>query len=163
MHEEQHPIQAHRVRSFHRARKSLGHKDPWAKQLSDFDLGARQKTAEPTSLREFLEFAADAGMGWTAQERASWRPLIHKLSDAMEGLNLHVPNIDLVKTSGAEEFGAAGYTRRKAIMLSEASGSLPTTDPRGAYFLLAHELFHVLSRADSHCGIPSTHFWDSKP
>ena len=93
-----------------RARKLLGHKDPWAKQLSDFDLGARQKTAEPTSLREFLEFAADAGMAWTAQERASWRPLIHKLSDAMEGLNLHVPHIDLVKTSGEEEFGATGYT-----------------------------------------------------
>jgi hypothetical protein len=27
----------------HRARKILGHKDPWANQLSDFDLGARQK------------------------------------------------------------------------------------------------------------------------
>jgi hypothetical protein len=132
----------------HRARKILGHKDPWAKQLSDFDLGARQKTAEPTSLREFLEFAADAGMAWTAQERASWRPLIHKLSDAMQGLNLHVPHIDLVKTSGAEEFGAA-YTRRRAIMLPESTTSLPTTDPRRAYFLLAHEVFHVLSRADS--------------
>ena len=136
--------------SLHRTRNILGHKDPWAKQLSDFDLGARQKTAESTSLREFLEVAADAGMTWTAQERASWRPLIHKLSDAMEGLNLNVPTIDLVKTSGTEELGAAGYTRRRAIMLSEASTSLPTTDPRGAYFLLAHELFHVLSRADSH-------------
>jgi hypothetical protein len=66
----------------------------------------------------------------------------------MEGLNLHVPNIDLIKTSGEEAFGAAGYTRRNAIMLSEWATSLPTTDSRRAYFLLAHELFHVLSRTD---------------
>ena len=65
----------------------------------------------------------------------------------MKGLNLHVPNIDLIKTSGEEEFGAA-YTRRHAIMFPESMTSLPTTDSRRAYFLLAHEVFHVLSRAD---------------
>ena len=63
-----------------------------------------------------------------------------------EGLNLHVPDIDLVKTSGEEEFGAA-YTRRHAIMFPESMASLPTTDP-GGLFLLAHEVFHVLSRTD---------------
>jgi hypothetical protein len=111
-------------------------------------MGARQKTTEPTNLKEFLRFAADAGRGWTAVEKANWKALVGKLSDAMKGLNLHVPNIDLVKTSGEEEFGGAAYTRRHAIMLSGSSTSLPTTDFRRAYFLLAHELFHVLSRTD---------------
>ncbi|HEY5869605.1 MAG TPA: hypothetical protein VI542_29255 [Candidatus Tectomicrobia bacterium] len=134
--------------NLHRARKILGHKDPWAKQLSDFDMGVRQKTAEPTSLQEFLGFAADAGLSWTVQEKAGWKAVVNKLSDAMKGLNLHVPNIDLVKTSGEEEGGAA-YTRRRAIMLPESMTSLPTTDQRFAYFLLAHEVFHVLSRTDS--------------
>ena len=132
----------------HRAQKTLGHKDTWARQLSDFDMGARQRTAEPTKLKKFLDFAADAGRGWTAQEKANWMVLVGKLSDAMKGLNLRVPNIELVKTSGKEEFGAA-YTRRHAIMLPRSVTSLPTTDPRRAYFLLAHELFHVLSRTDS--------------
>jgi hypothetical protein len=133
----------------HRAQKVLGHKDRWARQLSDFDMGARQRTAEPTALKEFLDFAAGAGRSWTAEEEATWRPVVGKLSDAMQGLNLHVPKIDLIKTSGAEEFGAAGYTRRNAIMLSESVISLPTIDSRSAYFLLAHEVFHVLSRGDS--------------
>ena len=31
----------------HRAQKILGHKDRWARQLSDFEMAARQKTAEP--------------------------------------------------------------------------------------------------------------------
>ena len=131
----------------HRAQKTLGHKDRWARQLSDFEMGARQRTAEPTNLKEFLDFAAGAGRRWTALEKANWKALVGKLSDAMKGLNLHVPNIDLVKTSGAEEFDAA-YTRRHAIMFPESMTSLPMTDPRRAYFLLAHEVFHVLSRTD---------------
>ena len=133
----------------HRAQKILGHKDRWARQLSDFDMGARQKTAEPTNLKEFLDFAADAGRGWTALEETNWKAVVGRLSDAMKGLNLHLPNIDMVKTTGAEEFGAAGYTRSHAIMLSESVIALPATDPRRAYFLLAHEVFHVLSRTDS--------------
>ena len=35
-------------------------------------------------------------------------------------------------------------------MLSESTTSLPMTDSRRAYFLLAHEMFHVLSRTDPH-------------
>ncbi len=131
-----------------RAQKTLGHKDRWARQLSDFEMGARQKTTAPTNLKEFLDFAAGAGRHWTAVEKANWKALVGKLSDAMNGLNLHVPNIDLVKTSGTEEFDAA-YTRRHAIMFPESMISLPATDPRRAYFLLAHEVFHVLSRTDS--------------
>ena len=132
-----------------RARHLLGHPDAWARQLSEFDLGVRQKTAQPTTLQQFLAFAADAGLGWTAQEEAGWKPIVENLSNAMKGLNVHVPNIDLVKTTGKEEFDAA-YTRDRAIMLPERGASLPATAPRRAYFLLAHELFHVLSRADSH-------------
>ena len=130
-----------------RAQKTLGHKDRWAKQLSDFEMGARQKTTAPTTLKEFLDFAAGAGRRWTAVEKANWQVLIDKLSDAMKSLNLRAPDIDLIKTSGEEEFGAA-YTRRHAIMFPESMASLPTTDPRRAYFLLAHEVFHVLSRTD---------------
>jgi hypothetical protein len=132
----------------HRAQKILGHKDRWARQLSAFEMGARQRTAAPTNLKEFLDFAAGAGRGWTAREKAGWKALVDRLSHAMKGLNLHVPSIDLVKTSGNEEFDSA-YTRRHAIMFPESMASLPATDSRRAYFLLAHEVFHVLSRTDS--------------
>ena len=133
----------------HRARTFLAQKDRWARQLSDFDMGARQKTAAPTDLKRFLDFAAAAGRGWTAEEKNNWQALVARLSDAMTGLNMHLPNIDLVKTSGEEELGSAAYTRRNAVMFSESVISLPVTDARRAYFLLAHEVFHVLSRADS--------------
>jgi hypothetical protein len=131
----------------HRAQRILGYKDRWARQLSDFEMGARQKTAQPTNLMEFLDFAAAAGRGWTAREKAEWMALVRKLSDAMQGLKLHLPNIYLVKTSGAEEFGAA-YTRRNVIMLPKSMAAMPATDSRRAYFLLSHEIFHILSRTN---------------
>jgi hypothetical protein len=132
----------------HRARHLLGRRDDWARQLSDFDLGIRQKTAARTSLNKFLDFAENAGRGWTLQEKAGWQPLIDKLSKAMKGLDLELPDIDLVKTSGNEEFDAA-YTRERAIMFPQSIVSEHASAPRGVYFLLAHEMFHVLSRADS--------------
>ena len=131
-----------------RAKHLLGHTDAWTRQLSDFDIGLRQRTTQPTLLQDFLSFAADAGLGWTAQEQAAWRALVDKLSEAMQGMNLHVPNLDLVKTTGREEFDAA-YTRERAIMLPQSRASSAMTNPRSAYFLLAHEMFHILSRADS--------------
>jgi hypothetical protein len=57
-----------------RAQKTLGHKDHYAKQLSDFDMGARQKTTAPTNLKEFLDVAAGAGRSWTALEKKIGRP-----------------------------------------------------------------------------------------
>ena len=42
--------------------------------------------------------------------------------------------------------------------------SLPTTNPRRAYFLLAHEVFHVLSRGGfSFSGMTSMRFLGSRP
>jgi hypothetical protein len=137
-----------RFADMHRAMQVLGRRDAWARQLSVFDLGVRQKTATPAGLAEFLTFAAGSGLGWSAQEEAAWQVVIARLGLAMAGSNLHVPQVTLVKTLGREEFDAA-YTRGDAIMLPRSKASLATTDPRGAFFLLAHEVFHVLSRADS--------------
>jgi hypothetical protein len=129
------------------AQHILGHRDEWARQLSEFDLGVRQRTASPAGLDAFLAYAAMSGRTWTPDEEAGWQALVDKLSDALAGLNLHLPKIDLVKTSGAEEFNAA-YTRARAIMLPESRTSAPAANARAAFFLLAHETFHLLTRQD---------------
>jgi hypothetical protein len=126
----------------------LGTADPWAQQLSDFDLGVRQRTTEPTNLSEFLDFTSSNALAWTAEERAAWQPLIDKLSRAMAGLNIDLPNISLGRTTGQEEFGAA-YTRGRAINMGPIEASLAIDVPDIGFFLLAHELFHALSREDS--------------
>jgi hypothetical protein len=74
------------------------------------------RTLEPTTTREFLEHAAEAALSWDAWEEAYWMGLIRELSDAADGLNLSVPHVFMVKTTGLEEFNAA-YTRNRSIVL----------------------------------------------
>jgi Domain of unknown function (DUF4157) len=52
------------------------------------------------------------------------------------------PTVVLIKTTGNEE-GNAAYTRQNAIILSQHEAASANSD------LLAHELFHVLSRHDA--------------
>jgi hypothetical protein len=54
--------------------------------------------------------------------------------------NLHLPDtILLIKTNAAEEFNAEGYTRLNRIMLNPGVQAIDL-------HLVAHELFHVISR-----------------
>jgi len=132
--------------SFAQSRELLRHPDDWARQLSIFDMGARRRTLSPTSLQAFLEFAARAAREWTSAERVAWRPIANQLRSATKGLDLRLRPVRVVKTTGDEEFGSSGYTREHAIMLTQNAAGLPATDRRRAFFLLAHELFHVVSR-----------------
>ncbi|MBL8218740.1 MAG: hypothetical protein JNL62_05905 [Bryobacterales bacterium] len=131
-----------------RAKRILSHRDAWVKQLSKFDLGARMRTTEPVGIQDFLAFAGEQGLGWSAEEEAGWKPVVEKLSGALKGLRLHIPAVELVKSTGMDEFNAP-YTRARAVILPASRASLPAANSRAAFFLLAHELFPVLSREDS--------------
>jgi len=136
-----------RFPSIDRAGKILRHPDPWARQLSTFDRGARMRTLDPTTVRDFLRFASTAASNWTPAEQDALAGLVEELSRAAEGLNVKLPPVMLIKTTGREEFEAA-YTRGRTIAFPERRVALIGDDPRSDFFLLAHELFHVLSRED---------------
>lgn len=125
------------------AREILGRSDAWARQLSAFDRGVRQRTLELTNTRDFLEFIAGAAAEWTDDEVVYWQSLIDQLSEAMEGLNLVLPDAWMVKTTGLEEFKAV-YVRNQSVVLPQWRVDSPRDVPRDI-FLLAHELFHLLS------------------
>jgi hypothetical protein len=125
------------------ARRILARPDSYSRQLSVFDRGAHLRTTEPTTTQDYLRFAAAAARAWTPDEEAYWSTLAGGLSDALAGLNLRIPQMSMVKTSGLEQFGAA-YTRNRAIVLPEGRVAI-AGDTRRDFFLLAHELFHVLS------------------
>jgi hypothetical protein len=128
------------------AREILGRSDAWARQLSALDRGVRQRTLEPTSTRDFLEFTAGAAAAWTDDEMTYWQSLVDQLGEALEGLNLVLPDAWMVKTTGLEEFNAI-YVRNQSIVFPKWRIDLPQHPPRDI-FLLAHELFHLLSMED---------------
>jgi quinol monooxygenase YgiN len=126
-----------------RAREILGRSDEWARQLSAFDRGIRQRTLEPTTTRGFLEFVSGEAAAWTEDEQVYWRSLVDQLSEALEGLNLDIPDVFMVKTTGLEELNAV-YVRNRSIIFPQGRIAV-AGDVRRDFFLLAHELFHLLS------------------
>jgi hypothetical protein len=127
--------------SIEQARAVLETRDEFVARLSPFDRAARLKSGNDVSEDEYLAFARAAAREWPNDERARLASAFAAIEPRLEEL---LPELDapilLIKTSGEEE-GGAGYTRANAIMLPQA-----LTDERELQRLLAHEIFHVVSR-----------------
>jgi len=99
------------------------------------------KTDKAVSEEAFLKFSSANAINWTAADKAKLQPVLDDLRPRLDALPVQWPaQVLFVKTTGLEE-GDAAYTRANAIFLPPsqlASKDLP--------FLVAHELFHVLSR-----------------
>ncbi|MGH7574269.1 MAG: hypothetical protein ACREM1_03945 [Longimicrobiales bacterium] len=116
-------------------------------QLSAFERSARRRTLEPTTRQELLEHVAAQALDWTPEEQTYWSGMVDQLSAAAAGLNLQIPHVRLVKTTGLDEF-ATVYSRNDAIMMPQGRVDISRNE-RSDFFLLAHELFHVISWDDA--------------
>lgn len=122
-------------------------RDDYVSRMSEFDRMLRLKSTQRVSEREYLDFVAENVLEWTDAERERLKPLVHKIQAALQQFRGPLPStVLLVKTTGKEEVGQA-HTRANAIVLPERS--LGEND-EALLFLLSHELFHVMSRHDSH-------------
>lgn len=122
---------------------ALAAEDAFTRSLSRFDLQCRLETDRDVTLDDWRKFAAGEVRAWEEKEIATVNSSIERLRPRLDKLNLPLPgSILLVHTTGKEEGGAA-YTRGSAIILPDKVLAYPA-----AQFdrLLAHELFHVLSR-----------------
>ena len=127
------------------ARKMLTTPDDFIRALSPFDRAARVKTAGAVSEKAFLEFVGRNVLDWTEAEKASLVSAVERLRTPFDRLALPWPKaIYVVKTTGKEEGGAA-YTRNQALILPQ--NMLTPNRPRSPR-LIAHELFHILSRSN---------------
>ncbi|MFO0899665.1 MAG: hypothetical protein U0836_19730 [Pirellulales bacterium] len=128
------------------ARQVLSAHDDFAQAVSPFDRQARLQSAGPVSLDDWLAFNAAQAKPWSEAEHAKVEAALAKLAPKLKKFRLPLPEkILLVRTTGKEESGAA-YTRQAAIVLPD--GMLKSDDDK-LERLLAHELFHVLSRHDA--------------
>jgi hypothetical protein len=127
------------------ASEILAADDEYTTRMSQFDRMLRLKSTSPVSPAEYFDHMADNALDWTSADRARLQPLLQRLSDALDGYRLPLPPIVLlVKTTGNEEVGE-GHTRANAIVLPLHSLS---EDDDTLFFLLAHELFHIMTRHD---------------
>ena len=131
--------------SIEQGREILGSVDDYVLRMGPFDRMLRLKTARAVSEREFLDFAMGNVLSWTVEEKVRVGAIVASLAGELERLQAPFPSrVLLVRTTGREEEGVA-HTRANAIMLSQRSLSASDAELAG---LLAHELFHILSRHD---------------
>lgn len=119
--------------------------DAYTSRMSQFDRMLRLKSTAPVTQAQFLERVAANALDWSGPERERIAPLLQRLANALAGYLLPLPpEVLLIKTTGNVEIGD-GYTRANAIVLPQTS---LVVDDATLYFLLAHELFHVMTRHD---------------
>lgn len=126
-------------------RAVLSQPDQFSNRLSPFDCCVRLGATEDPGVQAVLNFAASQVVSWTQQDRMVIENAISEIAPILKTLRLPLDApIQLIKTTGKEEGGAA-YTRGDAIIFPAAKlGNVKNPPAR----LLAHELFHVISRAD---------------
>lgn len=142
------PLQSHAqelaMLSAAEARPLLSSVDPFIARMTAFDRAARMKTDREVSTSEYLAFAAADARDWHEDEKRRLMAAYSRVRRAVDQLALPLPGVlSAIKTSGSESAHAA-YTRGAAIILPEPV--LALSDP-ALEVLLAHELFHIFSRA----------------
>ena len=139
-------IGASRVRfaSVDEGRAMLGNTDAWVEATSDFQRAATLGVAPPVTPARLLAFEAARVLAWPAEQQARWRRALDVIGPRLLALHVPLPPVILLIDTDGRDASAAPYTRGRAVVLPSA---LIAADNRyGDVGLLAHELFHVMSR-----------------
>jgi hypothetical protein len=122
------------------ARPVLGANDDWVRATSPQQRRLLAGTA--TDPARFRAAQADAALAWTAAGRARWQTALEAIAPALNRLALPwPPEILLISTDGRESANQP-HTRANAVMLPRRFEQQGYSDAE----VLAHELWHVLSR-----------------
>jgi hypothetical protein len=121
----------------------LSSRDAFVKSLSPFDRAARLKSAKPVTEKQLLDAIADQVRPFEDDE---WKAIAKALAwntEQLKRYNVPLPKeVLLIKVTG-KVCADAAYTRGNAIILPQ---SRIATDETTLRKLVAHELYHVISR-----------------
>lgn len=127
-------------------RAVLAQTDAYVDRMGAFDRMLRLRSSAEVTVQAYLDSLADNVLPWSAEQRAHVGNAVRELARLLQGLRLPLPEtVLLVKTTGDEEVGVA-HTRGNAIVLPQRAleqSFRPLAD------LLAHELFHIMTRHDA--------------
>lgn len=123
----------------------LGKEDSGTARWTQFDIDSRLGKQEGTK-KELLDMAVQQACDWTPEEQLFMDSVVEDVNAVIRKDSLRLPlpeHVRLLKTTMKEEGGAGGYTRDNYIVLFDRIGAV---SKQSASRLLAHEMFHVLTR-----------------
>ncbi|MEO5880934.1 MAG: hypothetical protein ABIQ06_00820 [Caldimonas sp.] len=134
-----------RFASIEEGRALLGADDAWIAATSDFQRAATAGVRPPMSRRAFQAYLASRVRSWPAAAVRRWQAAVAAVMARASALGVPLPPELLIINTDGRDAANAPYTRGHAIVLPTAAllaGNRQMSDP----FLIAHELFHVVSR-----------------
>jgi hypothetical protein len=125
------------------SRALLATEDIYTNAMSPFDRKVRMSAQQDPGTKNYMKFVASQAQTWSPEAIEAVNQAIDALKDPLAslGIKLNAP-VSLIHTTGREEAGAA-YTRGNEIILPPQETGTKSNPPTR---LLAHELFHVISR-----------------
>ena len=139
------PDSALRFATVDEGRDLLSRRDDYIRSLGPLEMQIRLRSAEPVDIEAFIKHLQQQVLPWEDEELARTSAVAKSLAEKLGEYEIPLPEtVYLIRTTGEDESGAA-YTRGAAIVLPRRSKPLK---PEVLERLLAHELFHVISRHD---------------
>jgi len=127
------------------ARAVLGARDDYVRATGELERSAKLRSGAAVNQDRFAARMADEALSWNGNEQRMLEPLLARLDRYVAATKWRRPARILLLKASDELLEGFPHTRANAIVLPESevrrgSGNLA--------YLVAHELFHVLSRAD---------------
>jgi hypothetical protein len=130
-------------------RAAISSPDDYVAAMSKFDRQSRTGSLAPVTVDEYLRAMPDHVLAFSAEDKQRIAAGLATVLDEMTALGLRPPaaptEVHFIRTDGAEEGGADAYTRGDNVFLCEAYF---TSDPGTQIHIIAHEMFHLWSRAN---------------
>ncbi|CAN96525.1 hypothetical protein predicted by Glimmer/Critica [Sorangium cellulosum So ce56] len=130
-------------------RIEISRRDEYVAEMNRFDLQLRTGSLEPVTVDDYLRAMPPHVLEFSEGERQRVTAALSTVLDRMAATGLKPPEdpaeVQLVRTDGKEEGDALAYTRSASIFLCDG---LFTMEDALFTHVIAHELFHVWSRAN---------------
>jgi hypothetical protein len=140
------PAQAFQFASVAQARAILGARDAYVRATAPLERSAKMHTTEAVDEERYARYMAGAALAWSDEDRRLLQPFLSQIAPLLPSLRWRRDRpILLVKAAPDFEDGLP-HTRANAIVLPQGSERVAA----GMLIaIMAHELFHVLSRDDA--------------
>ena len=131
------------------ARGILGRQDAYVRSTAPFERSVLLKTEEAVSPERFARAIADTALDWSEEERRAFADVLARLQRFLAPMRWNAPSSILLVKASDRLMGGFPHTRANAIVLQEGMLRDALAKPALMDYLMAHETFHVLTRADA--------------
>jgi hypothetical protein len=128
------------------ARAVLGARDDYVQATGDLERSVALRSTEAVNEERFAARLADQALAWNGNEQRLLEPLLARLEQFVSGTKWRRPDRILLVKASRELLEGSPHTRANAIILPESELD---RGQENLVYIVAHELFHVLSRADA--------------